>query len=180
MSVRRLFAVAAILALVTSSCQTTSSTPDRTTGPLVGLFQSDSPVGVGPVGTKTCVGFRLDDATLRGRTLDVTWWSVGPAGCQTSSSGLVISQARLVPVTVPGSSGSVGRPGYRVELDVPLIPTGTETIAFTIDPEGASPEDGIPAIAGSTASGAPVLLERVQMLDVRTPGGQSPPTPRTP
>ena len=176
----RSFAITAILSLLTGACQTTSSLPGLTPVPLVGLFQSERPVGVGRVGTKTCVGIHLDDATFRTGTLDVTWWSVGPAGCHTSSSGLMTSPARLVPVTLPGTSGSFGRPGFRVEFDVPLIPAGTETIAFTIDPEGALPGQGIPAYAGPSASGEPVLLSPVLGLDVQAPGGASPPTPGTP
>jgi hypothetical protein len=64
-----------------------------------------------------------------------------------------------------------------VELDVPLIPTGSETIVFTIDPEVATPGQKIPAYAGQGVSGAAVLLDPVSALDVRAPGGGSPPTP---
>jgi hypothetical protein len=158
----------------------TSQASGATAARPVGLFQSDHPVGTGSVGSRTCVGLRLDDLAYRTGAVSIWWWLVGPAGCHSSTSGLTASQAKLVPVSLPGTSGSPDRAGYRVELDVPLIPTGSESVLFTLDPDVATPGQGVPAYPGPTVSQSVVLLVPVPELDVRGSGGEPAPTPRSP
>jgi hypothetical protein len=156
------------------------ATSSASAAPLVGLFQSDRPVGTGPVGSKTCIGLRLDEEAYRTGTTEAWWWLVGPAGCRTSTSGVTAFQVRLVQTSLPATGASPARIGYRIELDLPTLPSGSEPIVFTIDPQIPTAGQGVWAYPSAAPSGTGVLLAPVTALEVQQPGSGPPPTPGSP
>jgi uncharacterized membrane protein len=171
------------IALRTCTVPVRAHSPVPTSSPAappVGLFQSEGPVGTGPVGSKICVGLRLDDEAYRTGATEASWWQVGPTGCRTSVSGVIASPVKLVQVSLPATDALPARTGYRVELELPLVPAGTETVVFTIDTGAAAPGGGLRAYPGPGVSRSGVLLALVPALDVREPGTGPPPTPGSP
>jgi hypothetical protein len=149
--------------------------------PPVGLYQSEGPVGEGPVGASVCVAVRLTDDAFRTGNLTLWWWMVGPKGCPTSNSGVVSGPARIAPVLLSASSDLPARVGYRVDYDLQLIPDGSETLTFTLDVQGSAPGgEKILARKGAASSGSEVQFEAVQDISVDEPGSKPPPTPRLP
>ena len=150
-------------------------------GPPVGLFQSESPVGAGPVGANTCVALRLTDDAYRTGSVTVWWWVVGPAGCRSSTSGVVSAPARLTSAPLSATSDLPARVGYRIDLDLELVPSGSETITFTLDPTRSNPgSQAIIAYKGTDTSGSAFEFAPVVAVSVDEPGPAPPPTPRQP
>lgn len=154
--------------------------PDATGGPPVGLFQSEDPVGTGRVGATTCVALRLTDEAYRVGTVQVWWWLVGPAGCRSSTSGVVSAPARITSVQLAAGRGLRDRLGYRVDLEMQLLPGGSETIAFVLDTARSPGSRAIVAYTSADASGSAVELTPVEAISVEEPGSAPPPTPRLP
>jgi hypothetical protein len=142
----------------------------------IGLYQSE-----GPVGRRTCAALRLDDAAYRTGRVMVRWWSVGPAGCTSSSSGIVSTEARLTTVMLAASSDLPDRTAGRIDLELRLIPDGSEVVTFTLDLLRGDPEArSIIGYRGSTASGSVVEFKPVATISVAEPGHEPAPTPRQP
>src|SRR5258705_7077282 len=157
--------VIATLAVTTRQIPTVGSTPP------VGLFQSDVPVGTGAVGSKICIGLQLDDHAYQARSTTIWWWLVGPRGCRTSTSGVTAADATITPVATTDADGLPSRMTYRVELVLQLLPSGTEVVAFVLDPDGAPPgTKGLQTYAGTSVSKSPLLLTPVSALAVDEPG----------
>jgi hypothetical protein len=154
--------------------------PDATGGPPVGLFQSEDPVGTGRVGATTCVALRLTDEAYRVGTVQVWLWLVGPAGCRSSTSGVVPAPARITSVPLAAGRGLPERLGYRVDLEIQLLPGGSETIAFVLDTARNPGSQAIVAYKSAGASGSAVELTPVETITVDEPGAPPPPTPRQP
>jgi hypothetical protein len=147
----------------------------------IGLYQSEGPVGTGPVGRRTCAALRLDAAAYRAGRVVVWWWSVGPAGCTSSSSGIVSTEARLTTVRLAASSDLPDRTAGRIDLELRLIPDGSEVVTFTLDLLRGDPEArSIIGYRGSTASGSVVEFKPVATISVAEPGHEPAPTPRQP
>ncbi len=170
------FALALVAVTLTARGRTEvgSATP-------VGLYQSEDPVGEGPVGASVCVAVRLTDDAFRTGNLTLWWWMVGPKGCRTSNSGVVSGPAKIAAVPLSGSLGLPARVGYRVDYDLQLIPDGSETLTFTLDVQGSpSGAKAILARKGSASSGSAVQFAAVPDISVDEPGSEPPPTPRHP
>ena len=144
-----------------------------------GLFQSDTPVGTGQVGARTCVALNLDDSAYSSGSVTVSWWLVDGRDCRISTSGISTSPATLTPVPVP-TGALPARAGYRIDLKLDLVASGSETITFVLDPTVATATPGaIAAHAGSSASGPKFEFSAVGALDVREPGAKPIPTPHS-
>jgi hypothetical protein len=147
----------------------------------VGLFRSETPVGTGPGGMNICVAIRLTDDAYRTGSLTVWWWTRGSDGCRSSASGVVPAPARLASVPLSASLGLPDRVGYRVDLELQLVPSGSETVTFTLDAARPNPgSQAILAYRGVGTSGATFELAPVASISVDEPGTATPPTPRQP
>jgi hypothetical protein len=146
----------------------------------VGLYQSEAPVGTGAVGANTCVALRLTDDAYRSGTVTVWWWLKGSHGCASSTSGIVAATARLAAVQLRADGGVPNRTGHRVDLDLQLVPSGSEMVTFTLDSARANPGQAMPAYKGVGSGGQPFQLTAMSSLSVDEPGTTSPPTPRQP
>jgi hypothetical protein len=148
-----------------------------TTALPVGLWQSEQPVGTGAVGSETCVAIELTDATYRSGRVRVWWWLMGSADCRTSTSGPMETTATLTEVRLPGAGALAERTGFVVELELQLLPSGTETVAFTLDPMRVQSTSSLVAYSDRNQSGRVLLFTSVRSLDVQQPGGTPVPTP---
>ncbi len=73
------------------------------------------------------------------------------------------------------------RTGYLVEFVLLLFPSGSERIAFTLDPgQDPAESNSVAAFAGEVPAAADNAFDRVTKLGVTEPGGPSIPTPATP
>jgi hypothetical protein len=148
--------------------------------PPLGLFQAEEPVGLGAVGSETCVTVQLDDEAYRSGAATVWWWTIGDKGCRTSSSGPMATSAQLVAVDLRGPAGLASRTGYRIAFTLQLLPSGSEDVVFTLDPgQGPSGSDHIAAFGGADVIATTNAFDRVEKLDVTEPGGPNIPTPST-
>lgn len=166
---------------VTSLGRFSVSSPGLTTRVADGLYQSASPAGVGPVGSKTCVAIRISDESYKRGVVDVWWWTVGPSGCRSSMSGPSPAIATLLPVALPSIEDLPDRTGYKVALELELLPSGSETIEFILDPDRSKASTGqVIATRGAEPFGATLSFDSVAALTVAEPGGTPIPTPRLP
>lgn len=150
------------------------------TQPPTGLFQSDRPVGLGDVGSEICVAVALDDRAYETGEVTVTWWELGDKGCRTSTSGPMATAARLVTASLQGPGDAPSRSGYQVSFVLQLLPSGSEEVAFTIDPGQGTPDaDRIVGFRGTSTTAPDITFERVNHIDVVEPGGPDIPTPST-
>ena len=148
--------------------------------PPVGMFQAEQPVGLGIVGSETCVSVELDDQAYTSGAVTVWWWMVGEKGCRTSVSGPMATKAQLHAIDLTGPAGLVPRTGYRISFVLQLLPSGSEEVVFTLDPGQGSPSpDRIAAFSGADITTSNLTFDRVDKLDVAEPGGPNIPTPST-
>ena len=147
----------------------------------IGLFQGQQPVDIGVVGSKTCVAVKLDDDAYRSGVATAWWWQIGVSGCQSSVSGPMPVSAKLRPVALIGPGDLRSRTGYTVEFVLQLLPSGSERVAFTLDPgQGPAESNAVAAFAGDGPAAANNAFDRITKLDVTEPGGPSIPTPAIP
>jgi hypothetical protein len=85
--------------------------------------------------------------------------------------------ATLTEVRLPRAGALSERTGFVVELELQLLPSGTETVAFTLDPMRVQSTSTLAGYSGRGQSGRVLSFTSVQSLDVQAPGGTPVPTP---
>ncbi len=144
----------------------------------VGIFVPSEVIGTKSVENNMCVAIKLDpDAAATGKAT-VYWWSSPGPGCEARQSSTMMQAAALRPITLPAANGMSERAGYQLVFDVALVPSGSEQIAVSLDPESAS-RQGVDLAAirtGETASS--LTFKRVDVLAIPGPEDKGPvPTP---
>jgi hypothetical protein len=120
----------------------------------------------------------LTDAAYRSGKVKLWWWAPDRGGCRTSTSSPMESTAKLTVVQLPGAGLLGERPGLRIELELQILPSGTETLAFTLDPLRAGDvASELRGQAGISPAGRSISFRAVSALDVALPGGVPAPTP---
>lgn len=143
----------------------------RNTRP-TGVWQSEQTVGTGDVGSDTCVAIELTDTAYQSGRVSLWWWAPGTGGCRTATSSPMKSAASLTLVSVDAHEVA------RVELTLDILPEGTETLAFVLDPTRVGKDESkLLGNAGGDGGGRELAFSAVPAPDVELPGGGPAPTP---
>lgn len=139
-----------------------------------GLFVPNQPI-------EMCVAIELERDSLARGEASIYWWSIASPDCSDRNSGITHLPADITPVSLRGVEGLPPRTGYEVSFVVGVIPSGTDEISFTLDPEYAR-RKGLPLVAARDDEVLPsVTFRRVVKLSIPGPGDSGPvPTPRAP
>ena len=145
-----------------------------------GTWQSEQTVGTGPVGSDTCVAIELTDEAYESGHVQLWWWAPGKGGCRFATSSPMESTASLTSIQVSGITPVDSHEAFRIELTLDILPEGTETLAFVIDPSRTgSDETKLLGDGGAAADGQPLSFVSVSAPDVELPGGGPAPTPES-